>query len=85
MSEIDHISPAVEARTLLAQCASGALATRGERMHNSLVLYDGDLHPCFLLSDLAQHTRNLGRFTEASLLIQGPDYAGLPMQSARLT
>jgi heme iron utilization protein len=67
------LSPATTARTLLAACPVGALATRRPDGHPFAsyvaVGRDADGAPLLLLSRLAMHTRNLAHDPRASLLL----------------
>ena len=71
---------------LLARCRHGALATLlGEQPYASLVACaDGGGAPVFLLSELAEHTRNLRRDPRASLLLAAADAAD-PLAADRAT
>src|SRR4029078_10970866 len=63
------------AAALLTSCRHGTLATVLDDGHPyaSLVAVAADDHgPYFLLSDLAEHTRNLRRDPRASLLLMDP-------------
>ncbi len=67
--------PAALARRLLRGAASGALATvardAGGRPHASLVLVaiDHDATPVLLISDLAEHSRNIADDDRVALLV----------------
>lgn len=78
-----------EARAVLHQCDFGALATQSAKLagfpfvsHVPMAL-DGAGRPVMLLSNLAEHTRNLSLDPRASLMatLPGPD----PQAQARLT
>jgi len=78
-----------EARAILRQCDFAALATHSARLpgfpfasHAPFVL-DGACRPVLLLSNLAEHTRNLARDARASLMATapGPD----SQEQARIT
>lgn len=78
-----------EARRLLRLCRSGALGTHSVAAPGypfvSLLPYvlDGACRPLFLLSGLAEHSRNLLDDPRSSLLVWSGD--GGPLQQARLT
>jgi heme iron utilization protein len=78
-----------EARELLRRCRSGALGSHSVAAPGypfvTLLPYvlDEACRPLFLLSGLAEHTRNLLADPRASLLIA--DGVGGPLQQARLT
>ena len=80
--------PAVAGRRLLRRCGPAALATslRGAP-YASLVLYavDHDASPLLLLSDLAQHSRNIAFEPRVSLLIDGTAGLPEPLSGPRLT
>lgn len=82
--------PGPAARHLVRTALKGALATlersRGHP-YASLVLVatEPDGTPIFLISRLAQHTRNLEQDARASLLIDGTAGLGDPMTGGRLT
>ncbi len=82
--------PIAVARTVLASAATGALATLGSdgAPFASLVTLatDFDGAPLMLLSDLAEHTRNLKRDGRASLLVVAPGgEGGDPLAGARIS
>lgn len=71
---------AERARTLVAYCTTGSLATMAADQpgypFGSVVSYalDGEGRPLLCLSDIAEHTRNLKREAKASLLVtEQPD------------
>lgn len=78
-----------EARRLLRQCSSGALGSHSLAEpgypYVTLLPYvlDCACRPLFLLSDLAEHTRNVRADPRVSLLLA--DGAGGPLQQARMT
>lgn len=78
-----------EARRLLRQCSSGALGSQSVAEpgfpYVTLLSYvlDDECRPLFLLSDLAEHTRNVKADPRVSLLVA--DGAGGPLQQARMT
>jgi putative heme iron utilization protein len=76
------------ARGLLRRCGRAALATslRGAP-YASLVVYavDYDASPLLLLSDLAQHSRNIAFDPRVSLLIDGTAGLPEPLSGPRLT
>jgi heme oxygenase (biliverdin-IX-beta and delta-forming) len=78
------------ARALLERERFGVLATLATRRAGwpfaSIAPYglDAEGEPLFLLSDLAEHTRNLQADARASLLVQEPT-EGDPQAAARLT
>jgi len=82
---------AVAARGLMRRARSAALATslRGENGHAyaSLVTVacDGDGNPILLLSDLADHTRNLAADSRASLLFEAASGRTNPQTGPRVT
>ena len=82
-------SPAEEARTLVAQGRTAALATSSAdgSPWGSLVLYAAleDGTPVLCLSTLAEHGRNVTRDPRASLVIGEPDVTGDPLDSGRVT
>jgi putative heme iron utilization protein len=73
-------SPADQVRQLMRSCGKAGLATldaeTGEP-YNSLVLVvaDCDASPLMMLSDLADHTTNLKKNPQASLLLDGDRHA----------
>jgi hypothetical protein len=77
------------ARRLIAEANRAVLATRlpDEWPYASLVLVapDGTGLPLLLLSDLAEHTKNLKREPRASLLFDGTAGMAQPLEGARLT
>ena len=81
-------SDAERARTLIAAVRTGALATIGEGgfPFGSLVSHavDGKGQPLLLLSDLAEHSRNLAADPRASLMATQAG-AGVPLALARVT
>lgn len=78
-----------EARRLLRQCSSGALGSHSVAEpgypYVTLLPYvlDGECRPLFLLSGLAEHTRNVLSDPRVSLLVA--DGGGGPLQQARMT
>ena len=78
-------SAAEEARTLVAQGRTAALATTSEdgSPWGSLVLYAAlaDGTPVLCLSTLAEHGRNVTRDPRASLMVGQTDVAGDPLDS----
>ena len=81
---------AAEARHLMRRARSAALATsqaRGGRAYVSLVTvaWDLDASPILLLSELAQHTRNLKADRRASLLVEAASALANPQTGPRLT
>jgi len=93
MSNQKSISPGQAARTLLRGAATAVLATRlgGEPLsgwpYASLVLVASDMNgaPLLLLSDLAEHTKNLRQDARASLLIDGTAGRDDPLTGSRVT
>jgi hypothetical protein len=86
-TEPDH-HPARIARRLLRQEQRGTLATSmGGAPYASLVLIAADLDasPFLLLSDLAQHSRNIAFDPRVSLLIDGTAGCRDPLTGPRLT
>ena len=85
-------TPAQTARSLMRACARATLATTlgsaGETWpYASLVLVacDFDAAPLLLISDLAEHTKNLKRNPRASLLFDGTLGLADPLTGARVT
>lgn len=81
-------NPALLARRLLRRVGRAALATslRG-RPFASLVLLvaDSDASPLLLLSDLAEHSRNIGFDPRVSVLVDGTEGHPDPLAGPRLT
>ena len=77
------------ARRLIAEASRAVLATRlpDEWPYASLVLVAADDAglPLLLLSDLAEHSRNLRLEPRASLLFDGTAGMAQPLEGARLT
>jgi len=77
------------ARRLIAGASRAVLATRlpDEWPYASLVLVatDGAGLPLLLLSDLAEHSKNLKREPRASLLFDGTAGMAQPLEGVRLT
>ena len=73
------MTPATSARTLLRSCFHGALATHSRRLQGypyaSIVpfMLDRDANPIMLLSQLAEHTRNIEADERVSLVAHAPD------------
>jgi putative heme iron utilization protein len=81
-------SPAIAARRLMRALDRASLATSLEGWpYASLVLVavDHDASPLLLLSDLAQHTKNLKRDAKASLLFDGTAGRDDPLTGPRVT
>ena len=85
-------SPAAIARRLLRTAETAALSTQlsgeaGAWPYASMVLAASDCRgrPLLLLSDLAEHSRNLKRTPKASLLVGPEDGTGDPLQRPRAT
>ncbi len=80
---------AAEARRLLRRVDRATLATAGDDgwPYASLVLaaLDAGGHPLLLLSDLADHTRNIARDQRVSLLFDGTAGLRQPLAGARLS
>jgi putative heme iron utilization protein len=77
-----------KARALLRQAQRASLATLMEGSpYASLVLVaeDEDCAPVLLLSDLAEHAKNLKRDARASLLIDGSAGLAEPLAGPRVT
>lgn len=78
-----------DARRLLRQCSSGALGSHSVTEpgfpYVTLLPYvlDGECRPLFLLSDLAEHTRNVKADPRVSLLVS--DDAGAASRQVRMT
>lgn len=85
----DPAAVATAARTLLSKAPRASLATltASGAPYASLVLTadDGAGAPLLLLSDLAEHTKNLARDPRASLLVESIDQAGDPLAAPRAT
>jgi heme oxygenase (biliverdin-IX-beta and delta-forming) len=82
--------PASASRHLMRLALKGALATLDRHLghpYASLVLLATDPTgaPLFLISRLAQHTRNLEQDPRASLLLDGTDGLADPLTGGRLT
>ncbi len=84
----DRPDDAERARTLVASVGSGALSTLGAGgfPFGSVVAHAVDAigRPLLLLSDLAEHSRNLAADARASLLVGGAG-SGDPLDRARVT
>jgi putative heme iron utilization protein len=84
----DATSPAQDARKLVRAATSASLGTRGNDgspfVSLVAIVDDGSGHPLFLLSGLAEHTRNLRVRPQASVLIAA-DASGTTMDRARVT
>jgi len=84
----DPSEPALLGRRLLRRCGRAALASslRGAP-YASLVLcaVDLDASPLLLLSDLAQHSRNIAFDPRVSLLLDGAAGSGQPLAGPRLS
>ena len=82
----DHLEAV---RKLLAGSSAGSLSTLDETggPYGSLVTYalDGDGHPLLLLSQLADHTRNLAGDSRASLLLEEAKHLKNPQTGPRAT
>ncbi|MBU6508099.1 MAG: pyridoxamine 5'-phosphate oxidase family protein [Alphaproteobacteria bacterium] len=85
----DPAAVAITARTLLSKAPRASLATltASGAPYASLVLTadDGAGAPLLLLSDLAEHTKNLARDPRASLLVESVGQAGDPLAAPRAT
>lgn len=85
----DPAAVATTARTLLSKAPRASLATltASGAPYASLVLTadDGGGAPLLLLSDLAEHTKNLARDPRASLLVESIDQAGDLLAAPRAT
>lgn len=86
------LSPAARARGLMRKLDRASLATtftgaEGAWPYASLVLVASDLDasPLLLLSDLAEHSKNLARDPHASLLFDGTTGFDDPLTGARAT
>ena len=80
--------PAVFGRLLARGCTRAALATSlNGAPYGSLVLFavDVDASPLLLLSDLAQHTRNIAFDPRVSLLLDATEGRPDPLTGSRLT
>jgi heme iron utilization protein len=89
MSETwSNSNPAVLSRLLARRCTRGALATSlNGAPYASLVLVtvDHDATPLLLLSDLAQHSRNIAFDPRVSLLLDATEGHPDPLTGPRLT
>lgn len=88
MGETGADSPATTARRLMRTLDRAALATsQGGWPYASLVLaaVGYDASPLLLLSDLAEHTRNIKRDPRVSLLFDGTAGRDDPLTGARVT
>lgn len=85
----DPAAVVATARTLLSKASRASLATLTATgaPYASLVLTadDGTGVPLLLLSDLAEHAKNLARDPRASLLVESIDPAGDPLAAPRAT
>ena len=86
-------APAVVGRTLIREAGKATLATLADaegpepRPYGSLVLVacDHDASPILLLSDLAEHSRNIAACDRVSLLIDGTGGQDDPLEGPRLS
>lgn len=83
-------NPGSAARQLLRQQSRGALGTvmaEGAAPYVSLVMVavDHDASPLLLLSDLAEHSRNIARDPRVSLLFDGTAGLAVPLTGERVT
>src|SRR5712692_1935229 len=88
MGEERADSPAATTRRLVRALDRATLATSQDGWpYASLVLtaVDQDATPLLLLSDLAEHSKNLARETRASLLFDGTAGRDDPLTGARVT
>ena len=89
MSMRDAVQLAIETRALLRSAPRASLATLTEDggPYVSLVLTadDGTGTPLLLLSDLAEHAKNLKRDARASLLVEAAGTGGDPLAAPRAT
>ena len=81
---------AADARALVRRALKGSLATIASASgypYASLITVATDPSgaPIFLISGLAQHTKNLSKDPRASILFDGTGAAGDPLQGARVT
>lgn len=85
----DPAAVAITARTLLSKAPQASLATLTAAgvPYASLVLTadDGAGAPLLLLSDLAEHTKNLARDPRASLLVESVHQTNDPLAAPRAT
>ena len=85
------LTPAHAARTLIRQAAKASLATilpdpAGWPFASMVIpASDADASPLFVLSDLAQHARNLALDSRASLLVEGIASDGNIQATPRVT
>jgi heme oxygenase (biliverdin-IX-beta and delta-forming) len=88
MTRIDDDDPALFSRRLARRCDRAALATSlTGAPYASLVLlaHDHDASPLLLLSDLAQHSRNIAAEPRVSLLLDGTAGYSDPLAGPRLS
>jgi putative heme iron utilization protein len=83
-----QVSPGAEVRRLLRRARSAALATslgRRARPFASLVTvaWDLDASPILMLSDMAEHSRNLAADGRASLLVEDASHLSNPQTGPR--
>jgi heme iron utilization protein len=82
-------NPGTDVRSLMRRakrCALGTLETDGAPYVSlAMVALDHDATPLLLLSDLADHTRNLKRDGRVSLLFDGTVEAQIPLAGNRAT
>jgi heme iron utilization protein len=88
----DDIAPPVQPRQLMRAADRAVLATTltGQPLpwpYASLVLvaFDHDAAPLLLLSDLAEHTKNIAADARLSLLVDGTAGHAVPLAGPRLT
>jgi putative heme iron utilization protein len=84
----DLLDRAAEARRLIRGCGHAALATSLDGwpyVSLAAAACDTDAHPLLLLSDLAQHTRNLVAESRVSLLFEATAGCADPLAGPRLT
>jgi len=87
---MQEIPPSLQARQLIRRSGKACLATLDRNdgsPYASLVLFAplADASPVMLLSDLAEHTRNIATSSACSLMIDGIDDGSETMAGMRLT
>lgn len=88
MSEAHQQSPAAQCRQVARACTTASLATLLEGApYASLVLvaFDYDGAPLLLMSDLAEHSRNIAADSRVSLLLDGTAGYAEPLTGPRVT
>jgi len=88
MSEAPQPTPAEQCRQVARACTTASLATLLDGApYASLVLvaFDHDATPLLLMSDLAEHTRNIAADSRVSLLLDGTAGYAEPLTGPRVT